>query len=502
MFSVAYPLPREYTARVTDSLSEGTLLAIRLSDRSFGAGQIIADLDGSWDVVALDWTGPEPPRATTLRGVKPLQLTDHGQGSTVARIVTHTMPPAGFDTIGSAKPTVRGPPPQNHGPWTWLVERIEAEAAWSRLPPAEVARYQRCRKNGQTTSRYSVGHAAYCDAVVAPGAVFDWARLDELGCLYELEVVGPLEGLFDYLATRRMIKKVRWHAHGVAELDASALELDTLNVDVPQGGLHLTVGNVRCLAIVDWSAAGRVAIDHQHDGAGLLLDLLSTARASLSVSLENLPQLSELSASNLGHVDGRALASYPQLRTLRLLGERMTFVNVSELAKLDKLEHFELWDCYNIDEAGLPQLDALPHLQSAEFNGLRQRAAQAIKKRWAKLPKLAVRGAKGDAWLAANADNPFNDWIDHHDAAVANAACAAYRKSFAKLSKLKAGQRAIMGEEVKSFVAAFNRLPPDATMDTLDAEAIWDALVQLVAAAKLEVEPEALQVWFDQAREF
>jgi hypothetical protein len=487
---------------VAEAVSIGTLVALPLSDGWFGACQVVANLGASWDVVALDWTGPKAPRAGALRRAKPLQLTDHGQGSSVARIVIHSAPPAGFDTIGSMEPTVKGPPPANHGPWIWLVQKVEAEAAWSKLPAAEVARYEKCRREGQTTSRYSVGHAPYCDAKVEPGAPFDWSRLDELGCLLELEVVGPLEGLFDYLATRRIIRSVLWREHGCSSLDASALLLDTLNVDVPSGGLRLTAGVLRCLSIVDWTAGGAIEIEHPSHGEGLLLELLSTSRTSLSVALGHLPQLTELSASNLSHVDGRALAGYPKLRALRLLGERMMFAHVSSLAELAELERFELTDCYDFDPADLPLPSALPRLRSAEFVGLRKTAAQVIKKRWAKLPELAVRGAKGDAWLAANADNPFNNWLDHHDAAVAKAACGAYEESLGTMQKLKASQPARITVEVKRFIAAFNNLPCDPSIDTIEREEIWDALVLLVTTANLAVEPKDLETWFDQEREF
>ena len=70
------------------------------------------------------------------------------------------------------------------------------------------------------------------------------------------------------------------------------------------------------------------------------------------------------------------------------------------------------FEAYGIHPAEIPILEGVGFL---EFNGIARTAAKALK---ARFPAVRIHGAKPDAWIAANIDNPLRDWVDDHERAT------------------------------------------------------------------------------------
>ena len=476
----------------------GMVYAAPAGKGGFGACQLVGSDDGNLDVVALSWRGEHAPKLAQLRRSKPLTLTHHAHDGGQARVYVDGPPPPEFVALGVLPPKLSGKPQRpSYSGWEWVAIQIAAEAAWKRQPKRARDAYKRCHRDGPGDWRVSVGSEAHCTHQASPDEPFDWSQLDELGCLTELDVYGDLPGLLEYAATRPLLKTLRWHRHGRKRIDASGLTLDELAVTVPEAGLRLVLGELNTLALLNH---GKVSATHPQRGEDLELELRFEA-AELPPPIAGLSRLSSLQAS-AKTLDLRQVTQYSRLRTLRLDAQRGAATHLDALRKLKQLTRFELNDCYDFDPKSLPPSKQMPNLACVELDGFRKTLIPQLRQHWEGLPRLELRGAKTDAWLEANIDNPFNSWVDHHPSAVASKAATAYRKSLTRLRKLSAPKPAALKKEVRLYMAVFNDLDRRVGLDTVDREQVWEALQRLFSTAGIATSSDQLGEWFDEALDF
>lgn len=110
-----------------------------------------------------------------------------------------------------------------------------------------------------------------------------------------------------------------------------------------------------------------------------------------------------------------------------------------------------------------------------------------------------ISGAKNDAWVAANADNPLRDGVDD-DEDFGERACKIYAKAYREADKAKAKRDA--KKALTGFVMALNRLDDrcGGPIDTLRREQALEAYGILITLTSVD-ENEAFE-WFKELRAF
>jgi hypothetical protein len=479
----------------------GTVWSVPLRRGGFGACHLIEQEKRSLDVVALDFRGDAPPTLADLRGLGWLRLDHHANRGAPARLHVEGPPPPELSPIGVLAVDREVPAGRSYGLWGWFAVQIEAQARWAALPDDVREHYAHCHEHGPKRWSARIGSGDDCTDRVEPGEPFDWSCLDALGCLTELDVRGDVPGLLAWARRKPLLRILRWQAHGHARIDARGLDLDELSLDVPEGGLELAIdGGVDLLALLG-EPGGDVRVAHPHDGDGLALELRGLTDA-LSPPVAGLARLSELHAHAPTTIDLRRVTAYPALQTLRLDAGRGRLEHPEALAQLPALRRFELSECYDFDPQALPARQALPALQAVELDGVRKTAAAVVKTRWAGVPELTVSGAKTEAWLRANLQNPFHGWVDHHPSRVASRAATAFRQALTQLGKCEPGDTDGHREVVATFLGVFNALDEEHGLHTVDREEVYDALDKLFSLAELDLDGDTLETWFDELRDF
>lgn len=116
--------------------------------------------------------------------------------------------------------------------------------------------------------------------------------------------------------------------------------------------------------------------------------------------------------------------------------------------------------------------------------------------RRAPAPRVRIRGAKVDAWLAANVDNPLRDWVDGHERG-GQQACKAYTKALKRIDKDPQMAQTSLQDFVEELNAIDERYE---IIDTVRREEAWDVFMGL--AAKAGIDTETASDWFDDWRDF
>ncbi|MBW2464275.1 MAG: hypothetical protein JRH11_21680 [Deltaproteobacteria bacterium] len=196
-----------------------------------------------------------------------------------------------------------------------------------------------------------------------------------------------------------------------------------------------------------------------------------------------------------------AALGYPNLDTLALHLKGGRIHDVEALAAWPSLRRLLVIECYEMSPDRFPRPTDMPELQFVEFHSLRKTDAAVLRKRLKGLRGLKLSGSKSNAWLAANADNPFNNWVDE-SARLGKAACKIYKRSHGRVTKLGAEDFDAYHEEMVGFVRAFNHLDSKHGLDTVHREHIYDAFHELAEASPVVATPAVLAQWFDEDREF
>jgi hypothetical protein len=172
-----------------------------------------------------------------------------------------------------------------------------------------------------------------------------------------------------------------------------------------------------------------------------------------------------------------------------------SLVDLPALVGHERLASLWLDGAYGLNAAALPDLPALRHLVLA---GTRRTIAATVTRRYADGPvTLEISHARSTAWLAANIDNPFRDWIDL-SRPFAEEACAAYRRAARAVAAPtpEASERALRGlvADLSAIDEAYELI------DTNLREQAWEAYRAL--AARLGVPAEQSEAWFVEERRF
>lgn len=506
----------KHTKAKCEPIEVGTCFAMPQADGRFSACQVLAPhKDGGHEVIALDWLGEAAPTLADLEGVSVLILNHHSWQNTPQRMIVSDAPPAEFVSIGVSEPLATfDEDPRTYGAWLGLSGRILAELWWNEVAPkAETSAYNDALKHRRDKFTFELGgitHEAQrglAAARVGPDEPFrvaadqelDWSALDALGMLSKIQYTGSDRGVLDYVASRVLVKELHWSAHGQRTIDLSDAGVGHLVLEVGDGSLELHLPADQAFVSLTGYRGQDVTVRHPGNGAGLHLMLhdLSDATPPPIGGLEALSMLSLMAPKELDIAE----LGYPRLARIAIKMKNGHVTHLGALAELQHLERLRIGECYEMEPEHFPEPSALPNLESVTFHSLRKRHAAVLKKRLKGLPNLSITGAKTDAWLAGNAGNPFNDWVDE-SAKLGKAACKIYKESHGKVLKLRANDTEAYHREMVDFVRAFNRLGTKHSLDTIHREHIFTAFHELATASPVEATKAVLAEWFDEDREF
>ena len=336
---------------------------------------------------------------------------------------------------------------------------------------------------------------------VDPEASLDWSQLDRLP-LRELTYSGRDPGVIGYVASREGLRDLGWLDHHQRSIDLRSTELEALILEPGPRPLRLALPtSLRRLGLHPIPAGGGLVVDASAGGAELELNLDGSDGPPEVV--KGLEQVRRLSLIQARRVEVARLAAFRSLEELSVFGVLARIPDAWSLACFERLRRLRLIACYDFGEPGLPGPDRLPSLETLEIDGLRRADAAAIEQRFSGSGvKLSIRGARGEAWLRANADNPFRDWDRYHPARVASKAKAAWRKAVTAVGRLEGpGTRAEVEPLLRALVESFNRLDARDPLDTIACEEISDALFELALSTEA-VDEATAQEWFDLWRRF
>jgi len=467
-------------------LEPGTVFAVPLDDGRFTALQWIRMTADHSEIVELDWLGEAPPTLADLEDARPLVLSHHSwNGRIEHRLASPAAPPATMIAIGVLSPPVL-PPPGTYGGWPDGWAQIVAQREWeTEIPEADRRAY---KESPVKTARVALGEKA---RPLASGAPVAWREIAEMGRLSELEIHGDPDGLVEFLRSRPLIGQLRWAGHGRTRIDLSRTRVRELTLDVVGPLEAILPDSIRALSVEGDVKA--LTIRQSYEGARMGLSVIGSPELP-----RGLQRLKRFSANTCGVVDIGALAeAFPALASVSVHGPATRVKGIERLADLQNLRTLALYGCYELDAAKLPPASRMPRLEAVVIGGHVKDDAKQLRAAFGEVRTFELRGGKTKAWLEANLDNPFRDWIDH-DARKGKRAVAAWKTARTRLSKPLESAEATAA--LREFVDVFNRLEAKDDIDTIEREAIADAFVALVDAAGLD--RTAAMADFDAWRDF
>lgn len=495
--------PRGPAPAPAPGVEPGAVLAVPLDDGRWTACQVVGVTDGRPCVAGLRWIGDAAPTLDDLRGAPVLRVDHHAwQGAIDWTHVDAAPPPASLRPLG-ALPVPELGRCNAYGSWGGVGRQIELQAQWDALPEATRRAYKATPMGPGTELELDLGparvsvRAAASEVQVRDGDLpVRWAELDRLHRLTSISYAGTDAQVLAHLRDRPLIRKLSWSAHGRDAIDLRDTHLTEVGVEVlapltltlPRTVRELRVsGDVRLLTVA-----------HPGEGAGLALTVGPGPNGATPLPARGLPALSALRVVNAAAVEVTALAAHPALTRLYLHGDAVRVPDVEALAALRALRVLELIHCYGLDAARVPvAAQAWPALERAVVDGYRKPDAARWKQVLAGVASVELRGGKTDAWLAANLDNPFRDWVDRSPS-VGKRAAAAWRAARTAIGDgvgRREAERAL-----RALVDAFNRIDAKDGLDTVDREEIGEAFFALAALAGVDV--ATAEAWFDRWREF
>ncbi|WP_440098661.1 hypothetical protein [Streptosporangium sp. H16] len=486
----------------------GDVAAMPLPLGGYGACQVGGiSADGWVTVCMLDRYSEVMPTLDDLTSAGPLVLAHHNwrkwPGRPDALRVDRSVPPPPDLRWLGRMPVLPGVPQETnaYGVWENLSLSIVCQRRWDLQMPADAkAAYDSPTPDPVVVDLGDGPQTLYATMwnldLPAHLSQVRWSALDPLPCLTALGFSGPDRGLVEALTNRPLIDQLTW-GDPPSTVDLSTTRLTTLTISgtglrhlrLPPGlmALHLT-------------GEPPEVVEAAEDGRWIRL----TVTSSVGTVPSGLHGIRDLDLQTAGDLSLAALEALTGLESLHLRWNRPygRLLDASDLSGFPRLHTLRLTDAYGIDAPFLPS--AAASLRRLGIDGIRRSQVKLLKARYKGTPvHVAVQGAKSDAWLAANVDNPLRDWVDDDERAGA-AACRAYASAFRAIDHLPADDPATATAArpiLRTLVEKLNRIEErHEIIDTLRREEAGDAFFDLARRAGIP-DPEAADL-FDEWRDF
>ncbi|MEU4833728.1 hypothetical protein [Streptosporangium sp. NPDC023615] len=489
-------------------MKAGDVAVVPLPLGGYGACQVGGiDADGWGTVCALDWYSETMPTLEELSSAAPLVLTHHNwskgpERTDALRVDLSVPPPPDLVRLGRM-PLLPGVPREtdSYGVWENVPLSIVRQRRWDLRVPADA----KAAYNGHIHDPVTVDLGGGPLSLRATTHDLDlpahlprirWTALDALPRLTALRHSGPDRGLAEALTARPLIDRLTWN-DPPGTVDLSTTHLTTLairgtglrHLRLPPGlmGLHLTGGPPE-------------AVEAAEDGRWVRLTMTSAADAVP----DGLHGVRDLDLHVRGDLSPAVLEALTDLESLHVWWSRPYgwLLDAFDVSGFPRLHTLRLNDAYGVDASSLPPSGA--SLRRLGIDGIRRSQATPLKARYKGTPvHLTVQGAKSDAWLAANVDNPLRDWVDDDERAGA-AACEAYASALRAVDRLPAGDPATADAArpiLRALVEKLNGIDERyGIIDTLRREEAADAFCDLAQRAGVP-DPQAAD-WLDEWRDF
>lgn len=469
----------------------GTVLAAPV-DGGWAACQVIAHGDGGAFVAALDWYGTDPPTLDELAPPRPLVLTHHmWKGAEQALWVGHDAPPAGWVILGTLPPADVADRASYAG-WSALPLQARSQWWWDHVLPAAAREHHAACSESRARVAVCGGRAAVplgaTTVRIGPGEeldhaideAVDWASLRALGCLSAVEYEGVDGGVLDFVRSSPIVRKLRWTRHGRSAIDCRGLGLLQLTIAL-DGPLILAIDPMDELAVLGDGAGLEVRTP---DGCrGTRLRLVGKGRPRLPIA--GLADLRDLTLSFFAAVDLGGVARHRDLERLTIRGgPRLQLENVPVLSGLEHLAELEIHGAHALTSSTLGGLQPPRSLRRVVIDGYRKEEEAAIRRAFAGVDALVLRGGKNAAWLEANLDNPFIDWVDDHPTEGKKAA-RAWATAAAALDR--ASTAAERWSALEAMIGVFQAMADRGKLDldTIRREEVAEAFFRLAEGAGL-----------------
>lgn len=322
----------------------------------------------------------------------------------------------------------------------------------------------------------------------------DFASLPTFPALTDLDYAGGDARLIGYVE-RQPIQHLTWTAHGQSAIDLSASLLNRLTIEVAE---PLTL---RPPSSLEWLIV---------DGDASLLTVenidprwpfdLTVRHPVITAPPRGLEAVQCVTLDRLVESGSEALKGYTDLRELRLYGAPGRLTDAAGVIAQQSLRILWAFGLYGLDGSSWHRDDGWPMLDDVLVSGLHKDDAAPIKAALAAVPTVKITGARSDAWIAANLDNPFRDW-DNDGAAFGKAARTAWKKAKTAAQKLgPVGPTPEANTVLETLVLALNKLNARYDIDTMRREDAFEAYLGI--AGDLGIDDDVSGPLFDQTRDF
>ncbi len=496
----------------------GEVYTTQIHDGQWCACLVIRAEASEIELLALDWTGEEPPHIDQLQDIDGLLVEEAGD-LIPCRINAGPVPPWRFELVGRREriPSFERRCTSWSG-WGAIPYQVHAWWHWNHQVPEEVraTRREQHRRRGKKIALEIDGKVRMLDEStwrlwlgpedlrgiahqirINPEHQIDWERFEPLSNLSEVHYTGRDPAFLDFLRSRPFVTRMLWRESGQQKIDLSGTWLEGISVEVGQGPLELVLPPMaRSLSLLALEGSPAIRVRDPRDGWGLWL---SVRHHEIPRHIEGLEALRNLSAWGLEAADATRLKGFPMLQSVELRGAPGALRKATSLVDLKDLRELVLRDLYDLRTEEIPPPDAWPGLDTFECSGLRAQDAQALRKRLAGLRVLSIREAKSKVWVRANLENPFRDWLDDLPA-LGRKACAAYKKATRALSVLVDTDPTEARLHLEEFVATFNELDDTYELDAVRTEEVADAYDMLLEGCELDLDRDEAFRWFDDRR--
>lgn len=322
-----------------------------------------------------------------------------------------------------------------------------------------------------------------------PGHDVRFEALDVLPHLNELEYAGSDARILAYARARRLLR-LTWRAHAQTRIDLRGHPVRDFHLEVGGADVELLFDSLDALSV-----SGRP--ERLHVQGTLDFPFHVDARSGRGSVPRGLEGLASLTLNGLAEADLEGLGALVGLKTLTLRGAPGFVRDARALVDLRDLRELSIYDVYDLDVDRFPAFEAL---DEATLVGVRKADAATLKKKLAHVPRLDVRKAKDDAFIAANVDNPLRDFADD-DARLGAATQKLWKTTRERATKLGPDAPATEAEALlHDFVEALNRLHEKHVLDTVRREQAGEAVDVLAKA--VGVAPDRASALFDRVRTF
>lgn len=323
----------------------------------------------------------------------------------------------------------------------------------------------------------------------------NWNGLQALPNLTSLVHSGIDHGLVAAIPDVPVLERLTWHAPAERMIDLRHTRLtDVSLVDVdhcveiwlPEGCAHLGIEGRYDLATIHAPDTG--------EGFDLWL------KGPFNGLPHGIETVQEVTLVVGRHLDLAAFATWPELKSLRIVGTATSLDNVAALRELKQLRNLEGRELYRIDVQGFPT--DLP-MHSITIDGLRADDAKILRKRLKHIPHVAFSKTRSDKWIAEYFDNPFRNW-DADGPAFGKAAMKLWQEAVHTAHAID-GMASIekVRTTVLALVAGLNKLNKRYDIDTLRREQACEAIAALVQDhLGGALDAEQTQAVIDEARDW